>query len=180
MIFVSHNRHKFEEIRAMFKENGMDLEWMNLEYEEIQGDTTEQISRRSCETLAPMVEGDYFLEDTGLYINALNGFPGPYSSYVVEKIGLEGILRLLQNKDRSAYFLTVVSLRMNGEIEQFRGVSSGTIAFESKGEYGFGYDPVFIPEESDRTLSEMTVAEKNLVSHRARAVNQLIEFLRKL
>lgn len=177
MIFVSHNRGKFEEIDELFKLNNLSLQWKNVEYEEIQAESTEEISRRSCETLTSMISEDFFIEDTGLYIKSLKGFPGPYSSYVVTKIGLPGILKLLENRERDAYFLTVVSLRIHGNIIQFSGKSSGHISFEEKGKNGFGYDPIFIPEGSELTLSEMTVAEKNAVSHRAIAINKMIDYL---
>lgn len=180
MIFVSHNRHKFEEITEIFEKRGLDLQWKNLEYEEIQADSTEVISRSSCNSLKGEITGDFFIEDTGLYIDSLHGFPGPYSSYVVERIGLPGILKLLEGKDRNAHFLTVVSACLNGEIMQFSGVSQGSISHEARGDFGFGYDPIFIPEGSKKTLSEMTITEKNSVSHRARAVSLLLDFLIKL
>lgn len=180
MIFVTHNRHKFEEINEMFRKSHLDLEWKNMEYEEIQADTTEEISRKSCELLSKTVGDDFFLEDTGLYISALNGFPGPYSSYVVQKIGLNGILKLLEGKERSAYFLTVISLFKDGKVMQFHGRSNGRISTNERGSNGFGYDPVFIPEESELTLSEMDLSGKNAVSHRARAVIKLIDYLQGL
>lgn len=177
MIFVTHNKHKFEEIKELFRRNDLVLEWKNLEYEEIQADTTEEISRRSCEALSEIIDGDFFLEDTGLYISALNGFPGPYSSYVIQKIGLDGIIRLLEGRERSACFLTVVSLYKNGKTMQFHGKSNGMISMAARGTHGFGYDPIFIPEEAVKTLSEMDLEGKNSVSHRARAVKKLIDYL---
>lgn len=177
MIFVSHNRHKYEEIAEMFSERNLDLTWRNIEYEEIQAATTEEVSNRSCQVLAEQINEDFFLEDTGLYIEALNGFPGPYASYVVDKIGLDGILRLVDGKRRNAYFLTVISLNEGGNIRQFTGTVNGTISPEARGEHGFGYDPIFIPVSSPKTLSEMTVTEKNAVSHRAIAVRGLLDYL---
>ncbi len=180
MIFVTHNRHKYEEISEAFERAGLELEWMNLEYEEIQADTTEEVSARSCRSLSSSTQGNFFLEDTGLYIESLNGFPGPYSSYVLKTIGLDGILRLLEDRDRSACFLTVISLRYGNEFKSFSGKVSGRIAESRRGSGGFGYDPIFIPGSTGKTLAEMDIHEKNTVSHRGLAVSELLKFLKAM
>ncbi|MCL4451274.1 MAG: non-canonical purine NTP pyrophosphatase [Candidatus Thermoplasmatota archaeon] len=177
MILVTSNRHKFEEIAAMFGVAGIPLEWKHVKYEEIQEDTTEIISYRSCVEVRKELHDDFFLEDTGLYIPALHGFPGPYSSYVNATIGYAGIQRLVDGKDPTAYFKTVVSLSMNGTIMQFGGVLKGAISGQAKGSTGFGFDPVFIPEGEVLTLAEMDIDAKNRLSHRGRAVSALIRYL---
>lgn len=158
--------------------SGLQLDWIEKEYEEIQADRTEDVSRNSCEKLSSSVEGDFFLEDTGIFIDALKGFPGVYSSYVQKTIGNEGIIRLVENVERGANFKTVVTARVGGVITQYTGVLKGEIISEERGDEGFGYDPIFIPEGEVKTLAEMTVDEKNMISHRFRAVKQLISDLK--
>ena len=101
MILVTSNRHKFQEIAAMFHGTGIPLEWRQMKYEEIQEDTTEMISYRSCVEVRKYLHDDFFLEDTGLYVPSLYGFPGPYSSYVNATIGYAGLQRLVEGKIRS-------------------------------------------------------------------------------
>ena len=118
------------------------------------------------------------VEDSGLFIDALPNFPGVYSSDVLKSIGCEGILRLLDD-DRAAHFLTVAALWTGEAVEVFVGRCDGQIAREIKGQDGFGYDPIFIPDEIDdnRTFAEMTKMEKSTISHRGRALRALFDFL---
>ena len=180
MILVTSNKHKFEEIAAMFSIAEIPLEWKPVKYEEIQEDTTEMISYRSCVEVRKELHDDFFLEDTGLYVPALHGFPGPYSSYVNATIGYAGLQRLVEGKDKGAYFKTVISLSMGGSIIQFGGILRGEISSKARGATGFGFDPVFIPEGEDLTLAEMEIDMKNRFSHRGRAVSVLIEYLLSL
>jgi XTP/dITP diphosphohydrolase len=177
VILVTSNRHKFEEISAMFRIAEIPLEWKHVKYEEIQEDTTEMISYRSCVEVRKDLHDDFFLEDTGLYVPALHGFPGPYSAYVNNTIGYAGLQRLVDGKERTAYFKTVISLSMNGAIMQFGGVLKGAISDQAKGSTGFGFDPVFLPDGEVLTLAEMDVETKNRLSHRGRAVSALIKYL---
>lgn len=175
--FVTSNRHKFEEVSAIFNDAGIELSWEQMKYEEIQADTTEEVSRNSCIKLIGQIHGDFFIEDTGLFIDSLKGFPGVYSSYVQKTIGNDGIIRLLKDRPDNAMFKTVLTAYINGTIKQFTGILEGSIASGERGEGGFGYDPVFIPSGYGKTLSEMDLTEKNRVSHRFRAVKGLVESL---
>ncbi len=118
------------------------------------------------------------VEDSGLFIDALPNFPGVYSADVLKSIGCEGILRLLDD-DRTAHFLTVAALWTGEAVEVFVGRCDGRIATEIKGQDGFGYDPIFIPDENEdnRTFAEMTQVEKSAISHRGRALRALFDFL---
>ena len=118
------------------------------------------------------------VEDSGLFIDALPEFPGVYSAQVIQSIGCDGILRLL-DAERSAHFLTIAALWTGEVVEVFIGRCDGQIATESRGEGGFGYDPIFIPDENDdeRTLAEMTHEEKSVYSHRGRALRALYDYL---
>ncbi len=178
MKFVTSNKHKFDEISEMFRNAGIHIEWLKLKYDELQEDFTESISYKSAVSLMDIIDGDFFLEDTGLYIQSLSGFPGPYSSFVSKTISNDGVLKLLVGKDRTAYFKTVVSLCINGKILQFGGILNGKIAERASGEKGFGFDPIFIPNGRDKTLADMGIKEKNEFSHRSRAIKTFIFFLK--
>jgi len=124
------------------------------------------------------LEESLLVEDSGLFIDALPEFPGVYSAHVLQSIGCDGILRLLDNQ-RTAHFLTVAALWTGEAVEVFIGRCDGTISTEIKGEGGFGYDPIFIPDESEdgRTFAEMTHEEKSAYSHRGRALRALFDYL---
>ena len=118
------------------------------------------------------------VEDSGLFIDALPEFPGVYSAHVLQSLGCEGILRLLDD-ERTAYFLTVAALWTGEAVEVFVGRCDGQISRDIRGDGGFGYDPIFIPDCNDdnRTFAEMTQAEKSACSHRSRALQSLFDFL---
>ena len=123
-------------------------------------------------------EESLLVEDSGLFIDALPEFPGVYSAHVLQSIGCEGILRLL-DENRSAHFLTVAALWTGEAVEVFVGRCDGTISIDVKGDGGFGYDPIFIPNEceSRRTFAEMSSTEKSTFSHRGKALRALFDYL---
>ncbi len=178
MIFVTSNKHKFQEISRMMEKNGITVEWKRMKYEEIQADTTEEISLDSARKLSASIGEPFFLEDTGIFVDSLGGFPGPYSSYVISKIGNSGILRLLEGRGRSAYFLTVITYFDGRQYHQFSGKLTGQIAQSERGGSGFGYDPIFIPDGFSITLGEMDLESKNEISHRSKALRAFIDHLR--
>ena len=177
MIFVTSNQHKYDEISSIMEKGGFKVQWRKMKYQEIQADTTEEVSLDSAKKLAPLLGEEFFLEDTGLYITALNGFPGPYSSYVQDTIGNPGILRLIDGLNRKAFFLTVITFYDGTGFHQFSGRLDGSLAREIAGKGGFGYDPIFIPEGESLTLGQLPVFTKNSISHRRRAVTAFMEFL---
>lgn len=158
-------------------EYGYEITWKKVKYEEIQADTTEEISMDSARKVSLSIKEDFFLEDTGLYIDELNGFPGPYSSFVASTIGNEGILGLMSGKSRTARFITIITYHSKGELKQFKGELRGTIALQQRGSEGFGFDPIFIPVRTERTLAEMSIAEKNQISHRSKAITEFARYL---
>ncbi len=175
--FVTSNEHKFLELQEIFRNSGINLEWIRKKYEEIQGEGTEEISLDSARKITHEINGRFFLEDTGLYIDALNGFPGPYSSYVAGTIGNTGILKLIQGLDRSCRFLTVITYFDGHEFFQFDGTLRGSISKEIRGKGGFGYDPIFIPDGQSITLAEMDIETKSSISHRSLAAQRFISHL---
>lgn len=109
------------------------------------------------------------VDDTGFFIDALNGFPGPYAAYVQNTIGNSGVLKLMEGcEDRSARFVTAIAFADAGGVRVFKGTIEGRVAQASRGEGGFGYDPIF--ETGEKTLAEIPLEEKSRISHRARAL----------
>ncbi len=119
------------------------------------------------------------IDDSGLFVDALSGFPGVYSSYVFKTLGCDGILRLMEGiEDRSARFECCIGFMAPGS-EPFiaKGIARGSIAAEKSGSGGFGYDPIFVHEGHSQTYAQLDVADKNLVSHRGRAMERFIQEL---
>ena len=171
--FATSNMHKFEEARLVLGEYGIGVVKLNLKGLEIQADDLEEIARTAVTHLTKTQSLQTIVEDAGLFIRALKGFPGPYSSYVLRTIGNEGVLKLMQNVvDRRAEFKSAVAFcAPNIQPICFQGVVEGSLSLEARGARGFGFDPIFVPSEGDgRTLAEMEMEEKNKISHRARAM----------
>lgn len=170
--------HKYEEAREVLTEYGVELERLSIDRVEIQADDPELIAEYSLKVLD--VDVPILIEDAGLYIDKYYGFPGPYSSYALRTIDNEGILKLMEGEtERGARYLSAVAFRDGDTSVTFTGEVVGRIAMEMRGTNGFGYDPIFMPEEGDgRTFGEMSAAEKARISHRARAFRKLGEWLR--
>jgi len=183
--FVTGNVHKFNEARRVLAEYEISTAMLNLEAIEIQADNIGNIARTSAADAAKKSNLPVFVEDAGLFIRALNGFPGPYSSYVYRTVSTRGILKLMENeKNRDAYFLSVVAfsdLQERSEPKLFQGRVEGIITYEERGKQGFGFDPVFEPFGGDgRTFAEMTTQEKNRYSHRAQALRKFVAWYRRM
>ena len=168
------NSHKVEEAREVLAEYSVQLEHLPFERLEIQADDPAEIAAYSLRQI-PDDGRPVAVEDAGLFIDHYKGFPGPYSSYALEKIDLPGIQKLMEGvKDRRASYHSFVALRHEGEIRLFKGTVTGKITHAIRGTHGFGYDPIFVPDEGDgRTFGEMSDEEKNAISHRARAFRRL-------
>jgi len=146
-------------------------------------DTIEANASEKSRTIYKLTGKNCFGEDTGLEVGALNGAPGVKSArYAGEQKSFDAnieklLFELKAIEDRSAQFKTVVSLVWNGQEHLFEGITKGKIIREKKGTNGFGYDPVFVPEGSEKTFGEMTLNEKNIFSHRRKAIDKLTGFL---
>lgn len=185
--FATHNENKLREVRQIL---GSGFEIVGLNdigcYEEIPetGQTLEENSAIKAEFVAANYQIDCFADDTGLEVAALNGAPGVYSARYAgeEKDNVANMALLLSNlrgkTDRSAQFKTVITLILDNEKFQFEGTVKGKITEDLKGTEGFGYDPVFQPEGYSTTFAEMSAQEKNQISHRGRAVEALVDFLK--
>ena len=166
--FVTTNSHKFEELREIAARSDIDLEMVDLSYPEVQSPDLTEIAGEGARMCVSDLGRGFFVEDSGLFVVKLKGFPGPYSSYVHSTIGNRGILDLLgDSEERSAFFLSVICY-YDGEYHTFEGRVDGVISQEAIGESGFGFDPIFKPSGSDMTFAEMG-ARKNEYSHRSRS-----------
>ncbi len=176
--FVTTNRGKFDEVAAALRPHGITLQRVDAPYPEVQADTLEEVVTFGLNWLRGRHGGDLLIDDSGLFVEALGGFPGVYSAYVHRTLGLQGILRLMEGReDRRAHFQACFGLLRGDEVGVVRGKCEGTITNGVRGKGGFGYDPIFAPGGHRRTFGEMSIEEKNLLSHRGRATRELLGYL---
>ena len=179
-VFVTTNEHKRREVQQIL---GVALEGADLDLPEIQAiDPAEVAAEKARAAREALGDTDLpvLVEDSGLMVDAWGGFPGALTKWVMQSVGNEGLLRMLApEEDRSARAVCVVALAgADGEVRTFRGEVRGTVAKGPRGEGGFGYDPVFVPEWSSLTYAEMGEG-KNTDSHRARAFRAVKGWLEK-
>lgn len=182
--FVTTNPGKLVEARARLGPVGIRVVGHRARTEEIQADRIEDVARHKARTLIGRVPPPYFVEDAGLHVDALGGFPGTYSHYVFSTIGWQGLLRLLRGVPparRGARFVAVIGyVDVQGHLRLLRGETRGRIAASARGTNGFGFDPIFLPARSRRTFAQMRPHEKDRVSHRGRALGALAKVLQRL
>ncbi len=177
--FATSNRHKFEEAKEALANAGIEIKHFEFRHTEIRSDSLEEIAIDAVKKAYSEIGKPVFVEDTGLFIEALNGFPGTYSSWILEKIGCNGILKLLEaEENRKAEFKAAVALNDGKRVKTFTGVCKGRIARHASGESGFGYDPIFIPEGHSQTFAQ-NIELKNKLSHRYKSLSELSEFLKR-
>lgn len=191
IVLSTDNKNKLREIREILEDLDVkiygksDIDGMDFEVIE-DGDTLYDNALKKASAMAERVDYAVLADDTGLFVNALNGEPGVHSArYASEhddKKNIEKLLNNLKDKDdRSAYFKTqIILIDEEKNIIPIEGVCPGKISLEEKGENGFGYDSIFIPDGYDKTFAEMSHEEKNEISHRSRALKNLRDKLSKL
>jgi len=181
--FITGNKGKLEEAKKKFSTVDINVVQKDLGYPEIQAEALEDVAKFGVEHIQKRFENPFILEDAGLFIDRLEGFPGVYSSYVFYTVGLKGILKLLDGINetkRGALFRSVFAYSEPGQKPKlFIGECQGRLAFEEKGTHGFGYDPIFIPDGELRTFAQMETGEKNNFSHRGKSLDKLIDFFKK-
>ena len=190
IFFATSNSHKVSEAAAILGPLGhrvqpLLLNGRPLELVEPQAEGIEEVARSKLEQAVEATSGmlgsqtAILVEDSGLFVDSLGGFPGPFSSYAESTIGLQGILSLMEGvESRGAEYRAVAVLGFEGETLRSSGSCKGVISTTASGSNGFGYDPIFVPEEGDgRTCGELSPHEKSQVSHRARALKGLSELL---
>ncbi len=189
IVFASNNKKKLEEIRKLLPEGFQLLSLADVNINEEIPETGKTFSDNAL-IKAKFVNDktglSCFADDSGLEVEALNMRPGVYSARYAgespdDQANINKLLKeMLGLKNRSAQFHTVIALIINGDTHFFEGIIKGNITNEQRGNNGFGYDPVFIPEGHQRTFAEFSIAEKNAISHRSVAVNKMILFLENL
>tara|TARA_Y100000310_G_scaffold342036_1_gene443464 strand:+ start:1000 stop:1560 length:561 start_codon:yes stop_codon:yes gene_type:complete len=176
---VTSNLGKVKEFKHIL-EPDIKVDHIELEYNEIRSDSNELIALQSAEALAKQLNKTVVVEDSGLFITALKDFPGTCSSYIHKRIGLQGILKLLENQiHREAYYKSSVAIcKPKNKPLSFNGEEKGSISNKIRGHYGFGHDPIFIPYNSRNTYGELeNCVEKK--RFRKNAILKLKEFILK-
>ncbi|MHB8568279.1 MAG: RdgB/HAM1 family non-canonical purine NTP pyrophosphatase [Nitrososphaerales archaeon] len=174
--FATGNDHKLEEANAAFAQHGIRAnKYTDARKVEIQAVNLEEIASTALAIVLQATKEPVFVEDSGLFIHQLNGFPGPYSSHTFDTIGIEGILKLMEAaKTRKAEFKSSVAFGMEGkQLAIFSSVTEGTLQLQPRGAKGFGFDPIFVPMWNQKTFAEMELKEKSIFSHRAKALSKL-------
>ncbi len=178
ILFVTGNKNKVQEGQEALAGYNIKLEQSGIEKPEIQDDMIENIALNAALQISTKINDYFVVEDDGLFLNELGGFPGPYTSYAFKTIGVAGVIKLCSFcSSRRAQFRSALALYMDGTIKVFTGKVSGTISAIPKGSMGFGFDPIFMPENSDRTFAEMSLKEKSQISHRAIAFRTMASYL---
>ncbi|MHA1458033.1 MAG: RdgB/HAM1 family non-canonical purine NTP pyrophosphatase [Promethearchaeota archaeon] len=184
--FNTGNNHKYKEITKLFRKEELDydLKQKTAATIEIQAPSIKEVALFKLNSIKTNFNNSYFIEDAGFFIdNPLNGFPGVYSKFVLNTIGNKGILKLINDFwNTVAHFEAVIALYFYplDKIFTFEGSVEGKISKELKGTNGFGYDPIFIPNEfPTNTFGELSTDEKNSISHRAKAFQKLLIFLKE-
>ena len=168
LFFVSSNNHKYYEAKKILDIFGIKLGFLKSDLMEIQSNSLKDIAMKKAKNAFSKHKKPIIVEDDGLFINSLEGFPGPYSSYVFKTIGNVGILNLLKN-NRKAKFISIITYCDKTNLESFDGKLDGIISKSQKGE-GWGYDPIFIPKNTNKTFAENN--NKNELSHRYKSLKK--------
>ncbi len=180
LVLMTQNQHKLTELRPLFERFDVSFETTSMEKFEIRADNVEAVAHEAAITAYDILKQPVVLDDSGLLVNALNGFPGTYSAYVSKTIGNAGVLRLMNGIDeRTAKFVTAVGYADGSNIRTFVGVMDGNIAQAPAGKGGFGYDPIFIPRGETQTYAQLSLAEKVNNSHRTKAFRKFLDWYTK-
>jgi len=172
IVFATSNKNKLREARMLL---GADVASRSVELDEIQSLSLKDVAQRKAIDAYMLLKSPVFVEDTGLFIAKMNGFPGPMIKWVVQGIGLEGVCSLARHG--KAYAKTCVAFYDGNELKSFTGRKDGRISSRPMGE-GFGWDSIFMPDGKSITFAQMSLEEKNLISHRSIAFRKFKRFLK--
>ncbi|MBC6998661.1 non-canonical purine NTP diphosphatase [Cytophaga sp. FL35] len=187
LVFATHNQNKFQEVKLLMPDYIVLLSLTDIScFDEIEetGNTLEENAQIKANYVTQKYGLPCFSDDTGLLVNALNGRPGVFSARYAgnHKSSEDNMAKLLhelkKEKDRRAYFKTVIALNLPEEKHLFEGEAHGEITIGKQGEKGFGYDPIFKPLGYDQTFAQLPIDVKNKISHRGKAIDQLVQFLK--
>ena len=181
LCFASTNQYKYSEIKSILQQYNLGVTFCKLDIKEIQSDSLEEIALEKCRYAFSKIKSPVIVEDDGLFIEKLNGFPGQYSAFVFKTIGIKGILDLLRTcEDRSAYFTSIITYCNGQKPHLFSGKTCGWIK-EDETEGGWGFDPIFIPMKSDLTFGQLhALKRKQDFSHRSKALSKFAEWYTQL
>ena len=186
VFFATGNIHKFDEARSILTGLDIAVGMLRVKDVEIQSDSLVEIAKSSALDAFKRCHLPIIVEDAGLFIDALKGFPGAYAAQAYKTVGNKGLLKLMEGvEDRKAVFRSAIAY-CDSEAKApvvFEGEAEGEITMDERsgrGESGFGFDPIFQPSGSAKTFAEMTLEEKNGFSHRAKAVRKFAEWYKKL
>lgn len=181
VLFATGNEGKLREVKERFASLGIEIEQLVDEYPEIQADTLEEVVEHGLKWLWERHKTPIMIDDSGLFIEELDGFPGVYSAYVFRTLGCKGILKQLSRMlHRQAEFRCCAGfVDREGNILTRTGICRGQIIYQPRGTGGFGYDPIFMPEGHSQTFAEMSLEEKNTISHRGRAFSALARAMKE-
>lgn len=177
---ITSNPGKVAEFQRAFADMGIEMEHLRLPYDEVQTSELEEVVEKGMAEIRAKGVRDFIIDDSGMFVNALKGFPGVYSAYGQKTIGNDGILKLMEGvEDRSAVFKCCIGCDIDGRTIIVTGTCDGYIMREARGSEGFGYDPIFSPD-GKRTFAEIGIEEKNTMSHRGNAIKLLRDALAKV
>lgn len=170
---ITSNPGKVAEFQRMFVDLGIEMEHARIPYDEIQTADLEEVVRKGIEALRATGLRNFIIDDSGMFVDALKGFPGVYSAYAQKTIGNDGILTLMEGvEERGATFRCCIGCDLEGETVLVTGECRGSILTEPRGSEGFGYDPIFSPDGVS-SFAELPLSEKNGISHRGNAFKLL-------
>ena len=181
VLFATSNPGKLKEVQVKFAPLGFEVEQLVDEYPELQVDTLDEVVAHGLRWLWEHHKTPIIIDDSGLFIETLGGFPGVYSAYVFKTLGCNGILKQMEEKDnrRAEFRCCAGYVDSTGQMVLKSGASQGIIIHEKRGKGGFGYDPIFVPDEYSQTFAELDMGSKNKVSHRGRAFEELVKYLKE-
>ncbi len=176
---ITSNAGKVAEYQRSLGDLGIETEHYRLPYDEVQTSDLEEVVSKGMDAIVAQGVRDFIIDDSGLFVDALKGFPGVWSAYAQKTIGNDGILRLLDGSaDRGAEFRCCIGCDIAGQRIIVTGICRGTITREQTGDGGFGFDPIFT-HDGGPTFAEIPIELKNTVSHRGIAVGLLVDEMRK-
>ena len=170
MYYLYHQMFiNLKEAKEILDSFGISIQFFKLNLEEIQSNSIKEIATKKAQDAFSKCKKPLIVEDDGIFIDSLDGFPGPYSSYVHKTIGNKGILNLMK-QNRCAKFISTITYCDKNGLESFKAKLDGTISKSQKGE-GWGYDPIFIPKNMQKTFAQLN--KKNIISHRYKALKKI-------
>ena len=176
---ITSNPGKVAEYARSFSEIGIEMEHLRLPYDEVQTSDLREVVGKGMDEIISKGVRDFIVDDSGLFIDSLRGFPGVWSAYAQKTIGNAGILKLMEGEqNRGAEFRCCIGCDIAGERVIVTGICRGSITQSERGSEGFGFDPIFTPD-GNRTFAEIPIEEKNEVSHRGNAIRLMMEELRR-